>query len=82
VKDKDISSILELLPKTATYYFTQPDLERALPATELLSKAEAFTLKGTVHPDVKSALAAAKAAASPADLIFVGGSTFVVAEVI
>jgi dihydrofolate synthase/folylpolyglutamate synthase len=82
VKDKDISSILELLPKTATYYFTQPDLERALLATELQSKAEAFTLKGTVHPDVKSALAAAKAAASPADLIFVGGSTFVVAEVI
>jgi dihydrofolate synthase/folylpolyglutamate synthase len=82
VKDKDISSILELLPNTATYYFTQPDLERALPAIELQSKASAFNLKGTVHPEVKTALAAAKAQASPADLIFVGGSTFVVAEVI
>jgi dihydrofolate synthase/folylpolyglutamate synthase len=82
VKDKDISSILELLPKTATYYFTQPNLERALPATELQLQAEPFNLKGSVHPEVKAALAAAKAAASSADLIFIGGSTFVVAEVI
>lgn len=82
VKDKDISSILSLLPKAATYYFTQPDLERALPAADLQDKAAAFGLKGTVHTEVKTALAAAKEKANPEDLIFIGGSTFVVAEVL
>jgi len=82
VKDKDISNILRLLPKNAIYYFTQPDLERALPAETLQSQAAAFDLKGTAYPQVKTALAAAKEKAKAKDLVFVGGSTFVVAEVL
>jgi dihydrofolate synthase/folylpolyglutamate synthase len=82
VKDKDISSVLTLLPKDAQYYFTQPKLERALMATVLKEQAEAFSLHGEAFSDVRSALASAKAHAAVEDLIFVGGSTFTVAEVI
>ncbi|PTT02868.1 dihydrofolate synthase [Pedobacter sp. HMWF019] len=82
VKDKDINGVLSLLPKDANYYFTQPDLERALPAEELASQSGKHHLKGKTFKIIKDALNAAKAAALPGDLIFVGGSTFVVAEVI
>jgi dihydrofolate synthase/folylpolyglutamate synthase len=82
VKDKDITNILSLLPRHAAYYFCQPNLERALPATELQDKATAFDLKGMAYHQVGLALAAAKEHATPEDLIFVGGSTFVVAEVL
>jgi len=82
VKDKDINGVLSLLPKDAVYYFTQPDLERALPAEELASQAGQHGLKGKTFKIIKEALSHAKAAALPGDLIFVGGSTFVVAEVI
>ncbi|HWW42422.1 folylpolyglutamate synthase/dihydrofolate synthase family protein [Pedobacter sp.] len=82
VKDKDINGVLSLLPKDAVYYFTQPDLERALPAEELASQGEQHELKGKTFKIIKDALNTAKAAALPGDLIFVGGSTFVVAEVI
>ena len=82
VKDKDISTILTMLPKKATYYFTEPKLERALPAAELAEKSAALGLHGQTVPDVQTALQTAKANAAPADLIFVGGSTFVVAEVL
>lgn len=82
VKDKDINGVLSLLPKDAVYYFTQPDLERALPAEELTSQAGQHGLKGKTFKIIKEALSHAKAAALPGDLIFVGGSTFVVAEVI
>jgi dihydrofolate synthase/folylpolyglutamate synthase len=82
VKDKDITNILSLLPRDAAYYFCQPNLERALPATELQDKATAFDLKGMAYHQVGLALAAAKEHATPEDLIFVGGSTFVVAEVL
>ena len=82
VKDKDISSVLALLPKKATYYFCQPNLERALPATELVQQASNFQLKGKTFNTVEEALAAAKSSAHDDDLIFVGGSTFVVAEII
>ena len=80
LKDKDVSSVLQLLPATANYYFCEPVLERALPATELAQQAEKFNLKGTVYDSVLSALEAARNSADPQDLIFVGGSTFVVAE--
>ncbi|MEJ2879716.1 bifunctional folylpolyglutamate synthase/dihydrofolate synthase [Pedobacter sp. GR22-6] len=80
VKDKDISGVLQILPKEAQYYFCQPDLERALSAEELAATAAQYQLKGQTFPTVTTAIAAAKANASTADLIFIGGSTFVVAE--
>jgi dihydrofolate synthase/folylpolyglutamate synthase len=80
VKDKDISDVLGVLPKRADYYFCQAKLPRALDAKELADKASAFGLHGRVIPDVNEAKNAALANASPADLIFIGGSTFVVAE--
>ncbi len=82
VKDKDISKILEMLPKTATYYFTQPDLERALPVASLQQQAADFQIRGDAFEQVTEALAAARHAAATDDLVFVGGSTFVVAEVL
>jgi len=82
LKDKDVSSVLQLLPKTAKYYFCQPLLERALPAQELATQAEKFGLNGQVYETVHQALDAAKTDAAINDLIFVGGSTFVVAEVL
>ncbi len=82
VKDKDIANVLCLLPKQANYYFAQPNLERALPATLLKEQARIYDLTGDAFPDVISALDAAKRNATVNDLIFVGGSTFVVAEVL
>jgi dihydrofolate synthase/folylpolyglutamate synthase len=82
VKDKDISAVLTLLPQDASYYFCQPPLERALPAELLKEKGEALGLHGAAFKTVKSAFASARANATESDLIFVGGSTFTVAEVI
>ena len=82
LKDKDVTSVLKLLPTTAKYYFCQPDLERAMPANELAEKASEFHLYGQVYENVNSALTAAKNKANTDDLIFIGGSTFIVAEVL
>jgi dihydrofolate synthase/folylpolyglutamate synthase len=82
VKDKDIGGVLKLLPPEARYYFCQPDLERALPAAELARQALDHQLIGDVFQSVQLALTAAKNDANDDDLIFVGGSTFVVAEVL
>jgi dihydrofolate synthase/folylpolyglutamate synthase len=82
VKDKDISGVLKLLPPEARYYFCQPDLERALPAAELARQALDHQLIGDVFQSVQLALTAAKNDADDDDLIFVGGSTFVVSEVL
>ncbi|WP_207532365.1 bifunctional folylpolyglutamate synthase/dihydrofolate synthase [Desertivirga arenae] len=82
VKDKDSSTVLSLLPKDAIYYFCAPELPRAKPADELASEASKLNLKGEVFSSVKDALATAKQRAEKNDLVFVGGSTFVVAEVI
>lgn len=82
LKDKDVTSVLKLLPTTAKYYFCQPDLERAMPANELAEKASEFHLYGQVYENVNSALTAAKNKANTDDLIFIGGSTFIVAEVV
>ncbi len=81
VKDKDVSKVLYLLPKDATYYFCEASIPRAMPADELKLKAESFDLKGKVVKNVNDAIQYAKENSSPDDLIFVGGSTFVVAEV-
>lgn len=82
VKDKEISKILELLPKNAIYYFCQPNLERAKPVVELQKEANHIGLIGEVFPSVGDALNQAKIDSDNDDLIFVGGSTFVVAEVV
>ena len=82
VNDKDIASVLQLLPKEATYYFTKASVERALSEVELKEKAEAAGLKGESYPTVAEALEAAKEKSLPKDLIFVGGSTFIVADLL
>ncbi|MBR5850499.1 MAG: bifunctional folylpolyglutamate synthase/dihydrofolate synthase [Alistipes sp.] len=81
-RDKDIAQILPLLPTTAHYIFTQAKTPRAIAAEELKTMAAACGLQGEVVADVQAALARARELASPSDLIFVGGSTYVVAEVL
>jgi len=82
VNDKDLSKMFDLLPKDAVYYFAKADIPRGLNANELKASASSFGLKGKTYTSVKNALSAAKRNAQPEDLIFVGGSIFVVAEVI
>jgi dihydrofolate synthase / folylpolyglutamate synthase len=82
VKDKDISSVLQILPKNAIYYFTNAAIPRALEAGKLAEKAAGYGLHGSVFSSVLQAFEAAKAKATGDDFIFVGGSTFVVAEVV
>lgn len=81
VNDKDISKVLDLLPKEANYIFCQASIPRALDAHELARKGNEKGLIGQVIPTVSEALEFARKNASPDDLIFVGGSTFVVAEI-
>lgn len=82
VNDKDISTVLGLLPKNAIYYFCKADIPRGLPANELQEAARQRGLNGTVHESVRAALATAKNKATTSDLILIGGSTFTVAEVV
>lgn len=82
MKDKDLDHMLPYLPTDAYYYFSNPDMPRAMPASELAEKADAYGLIGDVCGSVMQALAAAKEAYEEGDLIFIGGSNFVVAEVL
>lgn len=82
VNDKDLDSVLPLFPKNATYYFCKPDVPRGLEADVLQQKAKDFSLFGECYSSVKDAFEQAKKQALPTDVIFVGGSTFVVAEVV
>jgi dihydrofolate synthase/folylpolyglutamate synthase len=81
VNDKDISKVLGLLPLEASYIFCQASIPRAMDADELASKAKEKGLNGQVIPKVMDALEFARKNATPYDLIFIGGSTFVVAEI-
>jgi len=81
VKDKDVNAVLNLLPKKATYYFTQSHIPRALPVSELASKGNAFGLSGSQFENVNIALQTASKNATTNDLILVIGSVFLVAEV-
>ena len=81
VQDKDISKILALLPKNARYVFCQADLPRAMGAQELAERASQFQLNGEVIPKINDALNFVRKNADSNDLIFIGGSTFVVAEI-
>jgi dihydrofolate synthase/folylpolyglutamate synthase len=82
VKDKDINKIITLFPKDATYYFCKPDLPRGLDVNELLQIASAHHLNGIACNRVSEALQKAKTQANADDIIYIGGSTFVVAEVL
>lgn len=82
VNDKDIRGVLALLPSDASYYFTQASVKRALPAEEVQKQASAFGLKGNAYPNVKIALKEALAQSGPQDLIFIGGSSFIVADLL
>lgn len=81
-KEKSIDDILPLLPRNAYYIFTQASTPRALPAEALASKALAFGLEGELSCTVADALARAREIATEQDMIFVGGSNFVVAEIV
>jgi dihydrofolate synthase/folylpolyglutamate synthase len=82
VDDKNLDAILPLLPTSARYYFCAPNIPRALHVTTLKQKATDFNLTGTSYKSVKSAVRAALKTATINDLIYVGGSNFVVAEVV
>lgn len=81
VKDKDISKVLPLFPKQASYYFTQAAIPRALPADQLKAMAADAGLHGAIYPNVNIALEKAKSSAKENDLILVCGSVFLVGEV-
>jgi dihydrofolate synthase/folylpolyglutamate synthase len=82
VNDKDLSSIIPLLPRNATYYLCKPDVQRGLEAEALETIFKENKLIGDAYNSVKEALNNAKSSANQDDLIYVGGSTFVVAEII
>ena len=81
VKDKDIDSVLALLPAHATYYFTKAQIERAIDAHELQEKAGVYGLQGNTYITVNEGITAAKNQAHPNDLIVVCGSVFLVGEI-
>ena len=82
VNDKDIRGVLAMLPHDAVYYFTQASVKRALPVEEVKRQAEEAGLKGECYPDVPAAVRAAQEKSLPEDFIFVGGSSFIVADLL
>ncbi len=82
VSDKKLDDVLPIFPKNASYYFCKPNIPRGLSATELKEKAQEFNLVGEKYISVKLALENALHNANQEDIIYVGGSTFVVAEII
>ncbi len=82
VNDKNLDEIMPLFPKEAKYYFCKPDIPRGLDAEILQKKAAGFDLVGQTFHSVSNAYQAAKENADSKDLIYVGGSTFVVAEIL
>jgi dihydrofolate synthase/folylpolyglutamate synthase len=80
VNDKDLTSLLPLFPKDAHYYFTKASVPRALDENILMMQAAEYGLIGNSYPDVKTAMTAASETASGTDMIFIGGSTFIVAD--
>jgi dihydrofolate synthase/folylpolyglutamate synthase len=80
VEDKDVYGIMQLLPKNAIYYFTKPDSKRAFPETSLKVFGDQFGLESNCYSTVMQAYNTAFAEASPDDFIFIGGSSYVVAD--
>jgi dihydrofolate synthase/folylpolyglutamate synthase len=81
VKDKDLSLVFPLLPRDARYYFCQADIPRAYPAAELREEAHHHGLQGVAVENVNDAIGEARRHATADDLIFIAGSTFIVAEI-
>lgn len=82
VSDKDVRGMLAFLPQNATYYFTKASVKRALDEKELQHVAAECGLKGDTYPDVVSAVKAAQKNSLPEEVIFVGGSNFIVADLL
>ena len=83
VSDKDVKTVLTMIPKDAVCYFTQASVSRAMPVDELAKKAlSVFNFQFTIHKDVPSAYLAAQQNATDEDIIYIGGSTFVVADLL
>jgi len=82
VEDKELDSIIELFPKDAIYYFCKPDIKRGLSAINLESIFKSNSRFGSSFNSVNDALLSAKENSKESDLIYIGGSTFVVSEVI
>jgi dihydrofolate synthase/folylpolyglutamate synthase len=82
VNDKDLDDILPLFPKNAIYYFCKPDIQRGLDTESLKLAAAQYDLRGEIHQSVSAAYNAALSAAASDDFIYIGGSTFVVAEIL
>jgi dihydrofolate synthase/folylpolyglutamate synthase len=82
VNDKDLDEILPLFPKKAIYYFCKPNIPRGLDALLLQENATKFGLEGKVYPSVSESYSKALESARATDFIFIGGSTFVVAEIL
>ena len=82
VREKELDKLLAMMPKSARYYYCRPDVPRGLKADELAKAGSERGLSGKVYQSVRKALAAARVAAENNDLIYIGGSTFVVAEVV
>ncbi len=82
VNDKDISTVLSMMPKHAVYYFTQASVKRAMPCRDFKAKAAGYGLEGDAYPTVRQAYEAALHDASQNDLVFVGGSSFIVADLL
>ena len=82
VDDKDIDTVMAMLPENATYYWTQASTKRAVNCRDIMDKGKRLNLEGTPYPNVDAAYRAALEEASPADFIFVGGSSYVVADLL
>ena len=82
VNDKDISTVLSMMPKHAVYYFTQASVKRAMPCRDFKAKAAGYGLEGDAYPPVRQAYEEALHDASQNDLVFVGGSSFIVADLL
>lgn len=82
VDDKDMDAVMAMLPKNATYYWTQAETKRAVSSTAIMAKGKEYGLNGTPYPDVISAYRAALTDAASTDFVFVGGSSYVVADML
>ena len=82
VDDKDIRNVLSMLPKNAVYYFTQANNHRAIPAQQVGELAKEYGLSGNIYPTVAQAYEEAKSSASEKDFIFIGGSSYIVADLL
>lgn len=82
VNDKDVDGVMCLLPKNAHYYFTKPQSKRAIPEKGIQRKAMTHGLAGDCYNDVPSAYTAAKKMATPDDMIFIGGSSYIVSDLL